>query len=171
MGHKEMKGEMREFLSSALGKRVVIITLLLLFIGAVVIIALLFRAKHAPNIESEEYDPVSGETIRVIDQEPEESSGKVALVGFIIFNKVGFTAQQQEILFNTVQDFFTEKYPEIKRLSYRQNSLRYDENDDDISYFELVSDMQDTFKVKIDTESSILKATISIFDNAGNLLN
>lgn len=162
----------RDFFASKAGKRALII------IGAVVIIAIIViimiiqsRVPTVGDIETDYVDPISGETIRILDQEPEEDNSRTHLVGFGIFGKVGFTAQQQEIIFNTVQSFFTDNYPDIERLSYRQNSLSYDEDNEDLTYFDLVSNTGIQFKVRIDIQSSFFKAEISIYDNTGHQIN
>ena len=125
----------------------------------------------AQIIESNEVDPISGETIRHIDQEPEEPWDGVSLVGFKIFSDIGFTAQQQEIIFTAVQEFFTENYPNMRRLSYKQNSISYDAANDDLVYCELVSDTNEVFRIKLDIQGSILRVAVAIYDENGNLLN
>jgi hypothetical protein len=168
---KQKIKQLREFLSTKFGKQVVLVTLLVLVIGGVIIAMVLSRPKPTPDIESEEFDPVSGQSIRHIDQEPQEAHDMVNVVGFIIFSRVGFTAQQQDAIFTTVQSFFTEKYPSMQRISYQQNSISYDANNEDITWFEVVSDTGETFRIKIDTEGSILNAKLSIYNSTGILLN
>ena len=160
-----------EFLASKAGKRLLVIGGLVLLIGTVVMVWLMTRRPETPNIVSEEYDPISGETIRHIDQEPVDPWDGVHLLGFRIFSEVGYTARRQEIIFTAIQGFFTENRPDIKRLSYRRDSLTYDESDQDTVYFELVSEAGDTFRVRLDLEASIFNTTVYIYDVSGNLLN
>jgi len=163
--------ELRAFFSSKAGKRVLIISLIIITIGIVILILLRPAPPEERNIVSEEYDPVSGETIRILDQEPEEPSNMVHLVGFRIFAELGFTARQQDIIFSGVQNFFTENYPNILRLSYERNSVTYDATNEDIVYFRLVADTEEAFRVKIDTEGSMFRAVLSFYDDNGHLLN
>jgi len=166
--------EIQAFLASKAGKRVAVIMILAILIG-VFIFLFLQSSRSEPetvhNIETEEYDPISGDTYRVLDQEPEEPSDFVHLLGFRIFDDIGFTSQQQYIIFTTVQSFFTENFPDIQRLSYQQGSIEYDVMNEDLTYFLLVADTGDTFRVRIDIEGSMLRATLSIYDSSGNLLN
>jgi hypothetical protein len=163
--------EIRNLLASKAGKRIAIIMLILVVIG-IIIFLILSRPtpQTTPNIDTEIYDPVSGDTFRVIDQEPEEPHDMVHMLGFRIFNEIGFTSQQQHIIFTTIQDFFTENYPDIRRLSVPQDSIEYDLMNEDFTYFRLVANTEETFRVRIDIDGSMLRAKISIYDSSGNLL-
>ena len=123
------------------------------------------------DIESFEVDEVSGEIIRHLDQEPEEPFAEVQLVGFKIFNDIGFTSQQQGIIFSVIQSFFTEHYPEMRRLSFVQGSIFYNAAEEDVTYFDLAADTDEVFRVKLDIESSIFRVAVYIYDAEGNLLN
>jgi len=102
---------------------------------------------------------------------PSGNGDGIQLVGFEIFRAIGFTNGQQEIIATTIQDFFGENYPDISHLSYRENSITYDVQNEDYTYFELLSDAGDTFRIRIDIEGSIFRATLSIYDESGRLLN
>ena len=160
-----------DFFTSKSGKRSLVIMAFVIAAALILLLLWGFARPEPRDIESEEIDQPSGEVIRHIDQEPEEPTDKVQLVGFIIFSRVGFTAEQQDIIFTTIQDFFTNNYPNIERLSYLQNSLRFDMDNIAVSYFELAADTGETFQVKIDNEGSIFKAVISIYDAGGGRLN
>ena len=169
MKTKEKLHQLRELLATPMGHRAIIISVLLAFIIVIVIISL--SRSQTINIVTEELDLASGETLRHIDQYPEIPQDRVNIVGFVIFSRVGFTAQQQEIIWTTIQDFFTENFfPDIQRVSYRQGSIEYDENNVDYTYFELVSDTNETFRVRIDSDGSMLRAIISIYDSHGKQL-
>ncbi|MCL2002031.1 hypothetical protein FWG76_01340 [Candidatus Saccharibacteria bacterium] len=166
-----MKFDWDAFLASRKGKMVLIGAAAVLLVGLIILVWMAFRRPQTPNIEQEIYDPISGDTVRILDQDPEEPWDGVFLLGFGVFGEIGFTGVQQEIIFATVRDFFSEGYPDISQLSLSRNSISYDITNEDITWFELISDTEETFRVKLDIEGSIFRVAVYIYDEAGNRLN
>jgi hypothetical protein len=102
---------------------------------------------------------------------PVENFEKVHLEGFGIFNDIGFTTQQQEIILTDTQRFFIENYPGMKSLTADSGTISYDAANPDLTFINLTSDTGEVFKLKLDAQGSMFKMAVSIYDSSGNLLN
>jgi hypothetical protein len=95
----------------------------------------------------------------------------LSLVDFDFFGQIGFTSQQQDEIWTTVEQFFAGNHPEMGSISCVKKSLAYDTTNPDITYCQLLSDTGEIFKIVIDSEGSMFRATVSIYDSNDKLLN
>ncbi|MCL2371260.1 hypothetical protein FWC63_00750 [Candidatus Saccharibacteria bacterium] len=121
---------------------------------------------------TEVQDPISGDSFGVMEGRESESLGFVHLLGFGFFNDIGFTSQQQHLIFSGVQDFFTDRYyPEITRLSLERESIAYDVMNEDHTWFRLIADTGQAFRVRVGIEGSMFQATLTFHDDNRNVID
>jgi hypothetical protein len=107
--------------------------------------------------------PVNGST--------DTAASDIILDGFDFFREIGFSSDQQEILQTTLREFFHSNYPDVKSITIESNTLSRDMENPDISNIYLTIDTDRIFQIKLDTQASIRKLAVSIYDESGNLLN
>lgn len=172
------------FLEKRNYKKILLIVALVVTVGLIAYGIYFIVSRSDENIVAEEVDDPSGEVVRYIDQDPENPnnlSEKMFVVGFAILGEVGFSASQQDIIFTTVQDFFTENFPNFERISYRRGSIEFDvdryEDEDEAeensskSRFELESNTGEVFLVMLDTKDSINNIEVIIANIDGEQIN
>ena len=161
-----------KFLSSKTGKRVLIITFFCILVSLTIFIVIVFMPPPADGFVTYETDPISGVVIRHSRQDPETllNPDAMLLLGFGVFGERGFTMQHQDIIVTTIRNFFTTNYPSFERLSYRKNSFVYDDTAPTVSYFDLVSNTGETFRIKLNTQN-LFEIIVTIYDENNKQLN
>ncbi|MCL2371256.1 hypothetical protein FWC63_00730 [Candidatus Saccharibacteria bacterium] len=163
--------EIHTLLRSPAGKKIIIALGVITLIGLVIFIVVVSSRSTTligQNVDTEVYDPISGDTFREIDQPPEEPFIGAHLLGFGTFIEIGFSSQQSNIIFTSVREFFLERRPDITRLSVERGSIEYDVANDDITYFRLVANTEEVFRARVDIEGSMFRASLSFFDSSGD---
>ena len=109
-----------------------------------------------------EVDPISGETIRRVQQDKEIKDGQIVMIGLYQLKKMGMMADHYSKLVNTLAKYLSENRPSVKRISYKKDSYKYLSKDYDKAYFMFVTDEGESFDVNLDTKNSIKDVTIVI---------
>ena len=109
-----------------------------------------------------EVDPISGETIRRVQQDREIKDGQIVMIGLYQLKKMGMMADHYSKLVNTLAKYLSENRPSVKQISYKKDSYKYLSKDFDKAYFMFVTDEGESFDVNLDTKNSIKDVTIVI---------
>ena len=109
-----------------------------------------------------EIDPISGETIRKVQQDTEIKDGQIIMIGLYQLKKMGMMADHYSKLINTLAKYLSENRPNVKQISYKKDSYKYLSKDYDKAYFMFVTDEGESFDVNLDTKNSIKDVTIKI---------
>ena len=109
-----------------------------------------------------EVDPISGETIRRVQQDREIKDGQIVMIGLYQLKKMGMMADHYSKLVNTLAKYLSENRPSVKQISYKKDSYKYLSKDFDKAYFMFVTDEGESFDVNLDTKNSIKDVTIII---------
>ena len=139
---KTLSKKYRIFFTSAI---IIILILLAVLIG-------ILAAPHTPTITTETIDEASGETLYEINQEQNEGN-EISLIGFKVFYEFGFSKNQQDIITNTIKEFFTTNYPDFSSIHYLKDSFYYDPKTE--SNFVLLSNTNQKFLVHLNTLGTI----------------
>ena len=126
-----------------------------------VLIVLLINSGTSDDEYQPYVDPVSGETIWEIDEEP-EAGGELVMVGFNQLSNFGFMSVQYNKIIDTVKEYTTANYPRAMRASYRSGSFKYLDKDLFVSTFEYVLNDEKTITVKLDTGGSLKEIDVKI---------
>lgn len=154
----------KELLKTTKGKIIVFGGLITIIMIGVAVWFLTNRT--APNSdESITYlDDPSGAKLYTTNAETESESVELPLIiGFDIFFDFGFSANQQNKIYDTVHLYFLNNYPSVTRVSYIKDSFEYTSADEsNESKFEIMADDNQKFIVNLNTNWSYLDIDISI---------
>ena len=132
-------------------------------VGVLLLVLVILLVSSGSN--DDEYqpytDPISGETIWEIDEEP-EAGGELVMVGFNQLSNFGFMSVQYNKIIDVVKEYTTTNYPRAKRASYKSGSFKYLDKDLFVSKFEYVLDNEKTITVKLDTGGSLREIDVKI---------
>jgi hypothetical protein len=120
---------------------------------------------------SEETDPLSGQTIYKINQESEigDFPESVELIGFDDFISIGFSYKQYEILTTNILEYFN-TLEGIKRISVIKDTININEENQDITTAELISDAGTKYFLTTDSKSNMFSLSITITDQNNNVI-
>ena len=141
--------------------RIIIISVFVVFLIAL-IIALIVRGLNMGEEQNPEYqpqvDPVSGEVVWNIDEEPEFGEEDVTItLGFYKLIEFGFMEAQFQKIYDKVTEYVAANYPEAKRISFKKDSFDYLDEEGLKSSFEFAVDDKDMFKVNLVTNEDSLE--------------
>ena len=146
-------------------KRQIIILFVALAVILVIVIVGIGNLTHWFGIENypgkvvEKTDPISGELLLEVNQEPE--GGKhVAIVGLGEIIEQGFSPSQQDVLYGSMNSFFNSGAFSFDYVSYKKDSFT---SNDDYSIFTVLmeSNTGDKFLVTLDTGGSYFDLKVS----------
>lgn len=103
---------------------------------------------------TEETDPLSGQTIETINEEPEESGSDentIGMIGFDGFYDHNYSVTQYEILTDNLSTFFKENYKDITRISIVKDSIKCPD-DETYCNSDVVINTGEKFRLYTDTE-------------------
>ncbi len=142
-----------------------------LMIGLGVVVVILFVILIivlTDNGEQNDYqprkDPISGETIWEINEEP-EAGGELVLVGFNQISQFGFMSAQYIKITDAVKEYTKNNYPGAKLASYKKDSFKYLDKNLYASSFEYVLNTGETLLVTLDTGGSLSSIDVKISKN------
>ena len=139
--------------------------IVLVLIIVTIILGVSFSNKPATDASfREDTDPTSGSAIYISDAEPEDKN-TLGMVGFDILYNLGFSAAQQEAIYNTIQEYILNNHPDTSVVSYIKDSFLYtstDSNDFSKSTFRIKLDTNETFTIELDTQDQINTIKIDI---------
>ena len=78
---------------------------------------------NSPGGAREYTDPISGETLMDVNEEPEGGERKVAVVGFNSLINTGLTYAQIDIITTQVRIYFEENHPDVTTVNYKKDSF------------------------------------------------
>lgn len=148
------------------GKIILVIISLSLIIGVGVLFwnNILNKPNSIESIKQEE-DP-SGLSVISTNAEPEGNDDNSLIIGYQIFYDTGFSSSQQTKIYNSTLQYFKENYPNIKRISYKANSLYYpDSSDNSKTSFIVVTDDNQSFRVNLNTNNSYTDIDVTFSKN------
>lgn len=144
-------------------KKVFISLLICLFIIVIIIVFFSISSFNNQNTTSsteggeitEETDPLSGQTIETINEEPEEGGGSskngIDIVGFDGFYDHNYSVTQYEILTDNLSTFFKDNYKDVTRISIVKDSIKCPD-DETYCNSDVVINTGEKFKLYTDTE-------------------
>ncbi len=145
-----------------------------LFVFAIIVLVVLIATgviklgEEKPGLPSDderittEVDPISGETIRKIKEDPEIKEGSIIMIGIYQIKKMGLMADQYSKLVNTLAKYVSTNRPDVKQISYKRDSYKYTNTKRTKMYFMFVTNEGESFDVNMDTKGSIKDIDIKI---------
>ena len=154
----------RELLKTTRGKLLIFGGIIIIVVLGIIIWFITNRTAPSPEESITYLEDPSGATLYYTNAESEGSSLELPLViGFDVFFDFGFSANQQNKIYNTVHSYFLNNYPSVTRVSYIKDSFEYTSADEsNESKFEIMTDDNQKFIVNLNTNWSYLDIDISI---------
>lgn len=142
--------------------------LLFIGLGSVILILVVVLVALILNDESEKkkgyqpvVDPVSGETMWDINEEP-EIGDELVMVGFSQISDYGYMKAQYDKIISLIKEYIEKQYPNSKTANYKKGSFRYLDEKMYKAGFEFVLDNETWIKVTVDTGGSLSDISVDI---------
>ena len=102
------------------------------------------------------FDPSTQETIITGNEEDQQEKNKkspIIISGLEFLIKRGYSRINQETVYSSLKVFFETNYPDFTRINLDTTSYHYDSSDKSLSFFNVISNTEEAFEVKIKTIS------------------
>ena len=157
-----MIDKLENFLKTKAGKITLIIVAVAIIIAS--IIAIIINIINQDNFteSSQKVNDPSGLDVYDSNAEPEGEPGLI-VIGFNVLYDFGFSASQQEKIYNEVKDYISKEVPSASTVSYEKDSFRYTSAEEVTkSEFKIITDTKAEFLVSLDTDWSYTDIDIKI---------
>lgn len=157
-----MMEKLENFLKTKAGKIALIILALIIIIAGIIAIIVNIVNQDSFTETSQKIDDPSGLDVYDSNAEPEGEPGLI-IIGFNVLYDFGFSASQQEKIYNAVKDYISKEITSASTVSYEKDSFKYTSEDEVTkSEFKIITDTNAEFLVSLDTDWSYTDIDIKI---------
>lgn len=153
---------LENFLKTKAGKTTLIIIGIAIIVTGITAIIINITGQNGFTESSTKINDPSGLDVYDSNAEPEGES-ELVTIGFNVLYDFGFSASQQEEIYNAVKDYITKEAPSAATVSYEKDSFRYtSEEEVTKSEFKIITDTKQEFLVSLDTDWSYTDINVDI---------
>ncbi len=153
---------LENFLKTKAGKITLIIISAAIIIAGITAIIINITGQNGFTESSTKVNDPSGLDVYDSNAEPEGES-ELVIIGFNVLYDFGFSASQQEEIYNVVKDYITKEAPSAATVSYEKDSFKYtSEEEVTKSEFKIITDTKQEFLVSLDTDWSYTDINVDI---------